>query len=469
MMSWYGEGTYAARPDDAGPRPDGDATPGKQTLTSSLSPARAAQGAASAGASFGATRTADPFWFAADATFAVGEVAAPAGPPGAAGPAGHPGAPLIVEDGSHVASNQMTKSEFLAEVHGLVPGEDVAPWRSRPSAALEQDVRKRVPGAASARSARDYLAGIAAQAQTHAAAGTGPKTPGPSGTLAAISGSEHATEFMRSGAMGEGAPLPTATRAGMESVFHHDFGAVRVHTSQDAQALAGQLDARAFTVGHQVAFAAGNYAPGTPVGDALLAHELAHVVQQHGAPSLGRGDSGALDADADQAATYAVSALHGGERSARAPARPGLRSGVGLQRCPGGGGGGGGGALTFSSASYTPGAGGAVTGATTSAQLVLTSAAYSSTGDVSASGGTDADAAEWDAGYLQTVQSAARVGHYVGGPSPFAPPAATTFTVALPANTRDGNPAGNAPWYDSANPTAVVPFTKTGSTITAAL
>ncbi|HEX3478069.1 MAG TPA: DUF4157 domain-containing protein, partial [Kofleriaceae bacterium] len=287
----------------------------------------------------------------------------------------------------------------------------------------------------------------------------------------AIGGSEHAaTEYMRSGAMGEGAPLSSGTRAAMESVFHHDFGAVRVHTGHDAHAMAGQLHARAFTVGHQVAFGAGNYAPGTPFGDALLAHELAHVVQQNGAQSFGRGDSGALDADADQAAGYAVSALHGGALSARAAARPALRSGVGLQRCPGGGGGGGGGgALTFSSASYTPGSGGAVTGATTATQLGLSSSPYSSTGNVSVTGGTDADAAEWDAGYLQTVQSSARVGHYVGAPPPAAAPAATTLTVGLPANTRDGNPAGTAPWYDSANPTAVVPFTKTGSTVTAAL
>src|SRR3954466_5418317 len=196
MMSWYGEGTYAPRPDNAGSRADGDAAPGKQTLTSSLSPAaRAPQGATGTGASFGATPAADPFWFAADATFAVGEAAGAGPAAGAAGPAGQPGAPLIVEDGSHLAPNQMTKSEFLAQVHHLVPGEDVAPWRSRPSAALEQDVRKRVPGAASARSARDYLASIAAHAHSHAAAGTGPKT---FGALAAIGGSEHAAaDFMR--------------------------------------------------------------------------------------------------------------------------------------------------------------------------------------------------------------------------------------------------------------------------------
>src|SRR5512140_120705 len=101
MMSWYGEGSYAPRSNEAGSRSDSGAAPGKQTLTSSLSSVvNAPQGGAGTGASFGATRTADPFWFAADATFAVGEAAGAGPAAGAAGPAGQPGAPLIVEDGS---------------------------------------------------------------------------------------------------------------------------------------------------------------------------------------------------------------------------------------------------------------------------------------------------------------------------------------------------------------------------------
>ena len=77
--------------------------------------------------------------------------------------------------------------------------------------------------------------------------------------------------------------------------------------------------------------------------------------------------------------------------------------------------------------------------------LPLILAACSTSSGAEGSGGTDADAAGWDVGYLQTVQSSARVGHYTGSS------AASTFTVSLPANTRDGNPAGVAPWYDSKN------------------
>ncbi len=79
---------------------------------------------------------------------------------------------------------------------------------------------------------------------------------------------------------GGGQAVERSARAAMESRFRHDFGAVRVHTDARAAAAARALGARAFTVGRDVVFGAGQYAPqGTP-GKKLLAHELAHVVQQ---------------------------------------------------------------------------------------------------------------------------------------------------------------------------------------------
>lgn len=60
----------------------------------------------------------------------------------------------------------------------------------------------------------------------------------------------------------------------------YDLSRVRVHTDARAAASARQLNALAYTVGHDVVFAAGQYAPHTPIGRTLLAHELAHVVQQ---------------------------------------------------------------------------------------------------------------------------------------------------------------------------------------------
>lgn len=95
---------------------------------------------------------------------------------------------------------------------------------------------------------------------------------------------------------GAGAPLPAAARAFFEPRFGHDFGGVRVHHDAGAQSIAGELRARAFTVGRDVYFGAGQYSPSTDGGRHLLAHELAHVVQQRGsAPS---GDHRSLEREA---------------------------------------------------------------------------------------------------------------------------------------------------------------------------
>jgi hypothetical protein len=66
----------------------------------------------------------------------------------------------------------------------------------------------------------------------------------------------------------------------MASRFGHDFSQVRVHTDEHAQRSARDLSARAYTVGQNIFFGRGQFAPGTANGRLLLAHELAHVVQQ---------------------------------------------------------------------------------------------------------------------------------------------------------------------------------------------
>jgi hypothetical protein len=80
--------------------------------------------------------------------------------------------------------------------------------------------------------------------------------------------------------LGSGQPLDPATRDSMESRFGTDFSPVRVHTGVEATKVARGVDARAFTVGRDVVFADGEYAPQTNEGQRLLAHELTHVVQQ---------------------------------------------------------------------------------------------------------------------------------------------------------------------------------------------
>ena len=77
-----------------------------------------------------------------------------------------------------------------------------------------------------------------------------------------------------------GRPLDAATRAFMEPRFGHDFSKVRVHTDATAAESAKVVGARAYTVGSNVVFGAGEFAPGSSAGQRLLGHELAHVVQQ---------------------------------------------------------------------------------------------------------------------------------------------------------------------------------------------
>lgn len=81
---------------------------------------------------------------------------------------------------------------------------------------------------------------------------------------------------------GQGEPLPELLRHQMEAELGHDLSAVRIHDDAGADRAAEAIDARAFTSGSDIYFRAGEYQPQTPEGRHLLAHELAHVVQQSG-------------------------------------------------------------------------------------------------------------------------------------------------------------------------------------------
>lgn len=112
------------------------------------------------------------------------------------------------------------------------------------------------------------------------------------------------------GVAGPGRPLDPSTREFMGERFAHDFSGVRVHTDTAAAESASHLEARAFTTGNQVAFAGGEYAPGNPRGQHLLAHELAHVVQNErsGPAAIGLSTPGdRTEAVADRAAAAAFS------------------------------------------------------------------------------------------------------------------------------------------------------------------
>jgi hypothetical protein len=80
---------------------------------------------------------------------------------------------------------------------------------------------------------------------------------------------------------GGGQPLPRPVRAFFEPRFGTDFSRVRLHTDEAAGSLAATVQARAFTMGRDIIFGRGHYAPGTLTGKRLLAHELSHVLQQN--------------------------------------------------------------------------------------------------------------------------------------------------------------------------------------------
>ena len=79
-----------------------------------------------------------------------------------------------------------------------------------------------------------------------------------------------------------GDPLEPALRREMEHRFDDDFSGVRVHRGATAEQSACDVNARAYTVGNNMVFGAGEFSPGTREGRRLLAHELTHVVQQSG-------------------------------------------------------------------------------------------------------------------------------------------------------------------------------------------
>jgi hypothetical protein len=92
------------------------------------------------------------------------------------------------------------------------------------------------------------------------------------------------------GLRSSGRPIDSATREFMESRFGHDFSRVRVHTDRKATGSAEAMNAMAYTMGQDVVFGDGKYAPATGQGRRLIAHELAHVVQasRNGAQAIHR-------------------------------------------------------------------------------------------------------------------------------------------------------------------------------------
>ncbi|MGK5732937.1 eCIS core domain-containing protein, partial [Streptomyces sp. URMC 124] len=109
--------------------------------------------------------------------------------------------------------------------------------------------------------------------------------------------------------------MDAATRSRMEDAFSYDFGGVRIHDGSRAEESVRSLGALAYTVGKDIVFGATQYRPGSRDGERTLAHELAHVIQQHTGPA-GAGLLGVMTADPlEREADAAAATVAGGGRA----------------------------------------------------------------------------------------------------------------------------------------------------------
>ncbi|MEZ5351531.1 MAG: DUF4157 domain-containing protein [Bryobacteraceae bacterium] len=284
---------------------------------------------------------------------------------------------FVVEDDSDQEAGQMRRTEFLAAVrHAVCDAADKSlepsgrtsqdcPWieywlrhyGQRDAQHLNRTLREIAPETAAAPDAGRAVAMIAARVRRSVGQyvrtgelsgipdGFTPELPG-TGLLGSLFGrlllkgrpggpiSSAQDPHMVKALLGSGEPLGGTHRSRMEAVFATGFSHVRLHRDATGSGLSERFQARAFTVGEHIAFAAGEYRPGTVAGDALLAHELAHTMQQANGRVANDVSVEALESDADRSAVEATSSLWAGQSPEEAPA-PRLLSGLRLSRCGG--------------------------------------------------------------------------------------------------------------------------------------
>lgn len=138
-----------------------------------------------------------------------------------------------------------------------------------------------------------------------------------------------------------GKPLDLRQRDRFDAAFGWNFADVRIHDDQRAADAAQSVSARAYTTGNHVVFGVGQFAPGSATGDRLLAHELAHVIQQTTGPIhpgiSRRSDTSERDADrmASDVLAHPGIRLQGPGTQLAQP--PSADSAFALQRWPGDG------------------------------------------------------------------------------------------------------------------------------------
>jgi hypothetical protein len=237
----------------------------------------------------------------------------------------------IVEDGRPLAPGQMHRTQFLTTLRDVLLKEveiEMAPvgrtsrncpyimrtlerYANRPVASLLHFIRKFAKPPAGA-DAQGLIHAVAQQSRRLArrVAEKSPKVQ--ASTVEGGVLPVHDPLAIQAELHG-GHPLDAPARQRMEASFGTSFSGVRVHDDAIADGINSRLRARAFAVGNHIAFANGQYRPGTPSGDMLLAHELAHTIQQgSGRARAGGGrEDRELERGADRAAMAAVAGQRG--------------------------------------------------------------------------------------------------------------------------------------------------------------
>jgi hypothetical protein len=138
-----------------------------------------------------------------------------------------------------------------------------------------------------------------------------------------------------------GGALPAAVRGKLERAGAGDLSGVRVHTDRPAADAAGAIDARAFTVGQDIYFGAGQLDPDSAEGQHVLAHEVAHTVQQRGGDATGAplamsaaGDAGEREAESFAAAVASGATASIAERGPASIQRFGIGDVIGVVAGP---------------------------------------------------------------------------------------------------------------------------------------
>jgi hypothetical protein len=262
-------------------------------------------------------------------------------------------AQLLVDEGP-VQPGQMQKDQFLAQLEPLVTAAadaELGPmlsavgcpyiaeyfrrYATRPATEGEAVLRRFAPATRTARTAQDMIEPVLARVREGVrhwrATGQPPPDiaaaePAAAAALAPAAQALRAPDGRETLAsleadLGPGEALDGATAARMSGALGTSLGEVRVHTGAVAARKAADAGAMAFAVGPNVVLGADAPAAGTLAGDALLAHELVHTVQQRGAAGSAEaqrapigGESAEAEEHADAAAVAAVAELHGDEK-----------------------------------------------------------------------------------------------------------------------------------------------------------